>query len=253
MIKDILENIDSADLSKETQDIISEAFDKAVADKAEALAEEKMNETFDVKVAEKSLEIVDKVEAGYKTYLEESEDKINEEAVEFKTSLIETIDAYMKQYVDEMVSENSGDMEKDITIAKADAIISSFEKLGLEVKTEQMDENAQTRQAEVEKLEAKVNELVNENIKLKDDAIEAEKATIVETKSANLSEIQKEKLIKLAETFDNIKDVEEFEKKLDIVVESFETPAVAEVTKEEIKVVEESKENKDNNFISRFL
>jgi len=244
MIKDILENQDSAALSEEMKTSISEAFEKAV--------EAKLDETFEVKVSERALELVESKDAEYKKYLEESEAKMVEEATEFKTSLINTIDAYVEQFVSEMVSKSLTDMKDDITVAKSEAIVEAFEKLGLEVKTQEVDSKIDERNSSVEEIKAELNTIVNENIKLKGLILAMEKDAIVAEASVSLTDIQKEKLMKIAEAFGDIKDLEDFSKKVAIVVESFEkSTEPSEPAAKEEKIVESKVETK--TFNSRFL
>jgi len=244
MIKDILENQDSAALSEEMKTSISEAFEKAV--------EAKLDETFEVKVSERALELVESKDAEYKKYLEESEAKMVEEATEFKTSLINTIDAYVEQFVSEMVSKSLSDMKDDITVAKSEAIVEAFEKLGLEVKTQEVDSKIDERNSSVEEIKAELNTIVNENIKLKGLILAMEKDAIVAEASVSLTDIQKEKLMKIAEAFGDIKDLEDFSKKVAIVVESFEkSTEPSEPAAKEEKIVESKVETK--TFNSRFL
>lgn len=237
---------ENSELSAEVQTSILEAFDAAV--------QAKLDETFDVKVSEKALALVEAKDAEYQKYLEESEAKLAQDAAEFKSSLVETVDAYLEQYVSEMVTANITDMENDIAAAKAKAIVESFEKLGLNVNVvekaaqDTIDESVQVVAKELEELKAKFNDTMNENIALKNSIVELKKEEVLKEASEGLTEMQKEKLTKLVEAFAEDRDVESFSKKVSIVIESL-TSGVAEV-----KVIEESATPaKKSEFKSRFL
>lgn len=242
MITKILENLDSAELSSEMKTLIEEAFSTAV--------EEKLDEEFEVRVAAKALELVDAKDIEYKKYLEENEATYLEEAQSFKNSLVDTIDAYIEQYVNEMVQDSLDDMRSDIENARAKAIVEAFDKLGLEVKSEQVDENIQTRELKVNELEKEINTLINENIELKNSIIDMKKETIINEASSNLTEIQKEKFMKLVEAFKDVKDMEDFTKKVKIITSSITESVVSEPVVSE-PVIESAVETK--SFKSRFL
>lgn len=233
-MKDILDNLGTEVLSEDAKSSIVEAFDKAVA--------EKIDEAFDVKVAEKALELTEAKDAEYKALLAESEAKFVAEAKEFKDKLVDTIDAYVAQYVAEQVSESVEDMKNDIAVAKSKAIVEAFEKLGLSVKTEELDEGVAARDAKVEELKAELNKVINENIDLRMEILGAKKSAIVESAFAGLTEIQKDKATALVEALGDIRDVEEFSKKVELVVESVsEKPAPVASIEEHAKVVTEAK------------
>lgn len=242
MIKDVLENLDSEVLTDEIKSTLVEAFEKAV--------ETKLDETFDVKVAEKAMELVEAKEAEYNIIIEESEANHIAEAQEFKEMLINTIDTYLSEFVSEMVAENIDEMKNDIANAKASAIVEAFEKLGLEVKTEQVDENIQTRDAQVEELKAELNKVINENFELKAKMLSDSKEAIVETAISNLTEIQKEKAKTLVEALGDIVDVQEFAKKVEIVIESISEVATKVV---EEAIVESAPAVKTSLKMSKFL
>lgn len=243
MIKDVLENLDSEVLTDEMKSTISEAFEKAI--------EEKLDESFDVKVAEKAIELVEAKDAEYKIILEETEAKHIAEAQEFKETLVNTIDVYLSEFVSEMVAESIDEMKNDIAVAKSKAIIEAFEKLGLEIKTEQVDENIQERASEVEELKAELNKVINENIELKAGILAGKKEAIAESAFATLTEIQKDKAKALVEALGDIRDVEEFAKKVEIVVESV-SEAVAPQVIEEAKI-EEVAQVKSTFKMSKYL
>jgi hypothetical protein len=201
-----------------------------------------MDEAFDVKVAEKALELEEAIDAESKILLEESETKIVAEAQEFKEKLVDTIDAYVAQYVAEQVSEAKEEMKNDIAAAKAKAIVEAFEKLGLQVKTEELDEGVADRDAKLDHLKEELNKVINENIELRTEILAGKKAAITESAFAGLTEIQKDKATALVEALGDIRDIEEFGKKVELVVESVSEKVAPVVTIEEAtKVVTESK------------
>lgn len=238
---------ENSELSAEAKASIVEAFDSAV--------QAKLDETFEVRVSEKALELVEAKDAEYSKYLEEAEATHKKEADEFKNSVVESIDAYLEQYVSEKVSENLASMENDINQVKAKAIVETFEKLGLSVavteKTseEVVAEAVQAVSKELEDLKAKFNEVINENISLKNNIVETKKADLVKESAEKLTEIQKEKFLKLVETFGDSEDFDSFSKKVSIAVDSLSsvTTVNEEIKKEPLKQEPQAK-NK-----SRFL
>jgi hypothetical protein len=229
---------ENSELSAEAKASIVEAFDSAV--------QAKLDEIFDVKVSEKALELVEAKDAEYSKYLEEAEATHKKEADEFKNSVVESIDAYLEQYVSEMVSENLAGMENDINQVKAKAIVETFEKLGLTVditeKTseEVIAESVQVIAKELEDLKVKFNDAINENISLKNGIIESKKSELVKESAEKLTEIQKEKFLKLVETFGDSEDFDSFAKKVSIAVDSLST-ITEEIKKESPKTEETTK------------
>lgn len=229
---------ENSELSAEAKASIVEAFDSAV--------QAKLDEAFDVKVSEKALELVEAKDAEYSKYLEEAEATHKKEADEFKNSVVESIDAYLEQYVSEKVSENLAGMENDINQVKAKAIVETFEKLGLTVaiteKTseEVIAESVQVIAKELEDLKVKFNATINENISLKNSIVESKKSELVKESAEKLTEIQKEKFLKLVETFGDSEDLDSFAKKVSIAVDSLST-ITEEVKKEPLKTEETTK------------
>jgi len=237
---------ESSELSAEVKASIVEAFDAAV--------QAKIDEAFEAKVSEKTLELVESKEAEYHKYLEEVEAAHAIEAKEFKDSIVESLDAYLEQYVSEMINKNIDEMQSDIDAAKSVAIVEAFEKLGMNVviseKTSEsaLEEAKKELSAEIESLKEKANEVINENIELKASIVDMKKAQIVKESSEGLTELQKEKIEKLVEAFADDKDIESFIKKVAIVVESIKSSDV-DVKKEEIN----ENSGKDVKFKPKFL
>lgn len=237
---------ENSELSAEAKASIVEAFDSAV--------QAKLDETFEVRVSEKALELVEAKEAEYQKYLEEAEATHKKEAEEFKNSVVESIDAYLEQYVSEKVSENLAGMENDINQVKAKAIVETFEKLGLSVaiteKTseEVIAESVQAITKELEELKAKFNDAINENIALKNNMIENKKAELVKESAEKLTEIQKEKFLKLVETFGDSDDFDGFSKKVSIAVDSL-SAINEEIKKEPLKTLKPEETKSKSRFL----
>lgn len=226
LLEELLSNIDEGILNEDVKKSISDAFETAVSSK--------IDEAFEVKVAEKALELVEAKEVEYKKLIAENEEKTLAEANEFKETLLNTMDSYFKQFVDENVKDNIDSMQADIENVKAKAIVETFEKLGVEVKTEQIDENIKAREESLAEYKDKIDSLIKENEALKKSISDAEKKSICEKAIEGLSVLQQEKFTSLVEALGEISDMEVYNKKVALVVE-----AVSD-RKEESKVIVET-------------
>lgn len=241
MIKDIIDNLGSDVLTEEAKTSISEAFNEAV--------QAKLDETFDIKVAEKALELVEAKDVEYKQYMSEVEAKYVLEAQEYKTALLESIDTYLSELTKELVAKNINEMKNDISVVKADAILAAFAKLGLNVSISDGSEASATAIAESEKQvqehKTEIDRLITENKSTSAELLALKKSVICEKACVSMTEIQKTKFSSLVEAIGEISDIEEFGKKVSIIAES-----ISEL-KDEKQEISESKTVESNK--NRFL
>lgn len=235
---EVFNNIDSKIFeSSEVKTKLQEAFESAVNEKAEKIAQglfeakeeeyskaldemvqtvresieldqkEKFNEAVETKVKELSKEYAD-------TLKEEAEAKLSEQVTKIQEEVEKTLEIAIKEFVE----DNKATWENEVEVQKANSLKEEFtklaEKFGVEIMSQDLDEETK-----------KVNESLNK-------AIEREKALqeklnkiladkILDEASKSLTSVQKDKLNTLMEsvTFTNEKDYSDKIERFKAVIE----------------------------------
>lgn len=213
-MKQILENLD---LSEEVKAELSESFDKAVLVEAVKLAESK--------------------EEAYEAYM-------LDQMTEMKADLEDKLDAYLTRVVEEFVAENTFAIDESIKSEKYEAVLEGFNSMmiatGVTIAniTEAKVEAPEVETIVVDNSE-KVDALVKEILTLEAKNAELLKTGLIKESMENMTEMQKEKFLKLAKIVEfDAKNPVEFMNKLDTLAES--VSVVKAIVKEEAPIVTES-------------
>lgn len=210
-MKEILENLD---LSEEVKTELTESFDAAVLVEALKLAESK--------------------EAEYKEYVEA-------QLAESRSDLEAKLDEYLERVVEEFVSENEAKLEEAQSEKQYETILEGFNAVlvaaGVEIA--QIAEAKEVKDAELAESE-KVDALMEEVMELKATNAELLKTGLVKESMEGMTDVQKEKFMKLASVVEfDAKAPEAYITKLDTLAESVKGEKVAAKVKE--VVVESAK------------
>lgn len=204
------ELLESLDISSEIKGKLLESFDSAL----EAIKEEtenKLRSEIELKSAKFEAEMAEKIRI--------TEETAEQYISDYKAVIESTLESYMNIIAEEFISENKLQMEDMLESAKAKAIIESVqaglialdltvdeineskEKISKEVSTQEakLEESAQEQ---VKVLKEKIDELVNENISLKRKVEATLKVGLVKESVEGLTDLQKDKVMKLAEEFE---------------------------------------------------
>ena len=196
-----------------------------VSDDVKALiGDEKLTEEFKAKAAtifeaairskmkvEKS-----KMEAGYAK-------KLKEELDTTKTELVEKVDSYLNYVVEEWMKQNEIAVERGIKGEIAEDFISGLKKLFedhyINVPDEKYDV-LEDQASKIEELNKKLNEQIENNVKLNSEIGKLTRQDIVDAVSKDLPDTNKEKFNKLAEEIE-YSNADEFKKKVSTIKESY--------------------------------
>jgi len=208
-LKDIIsllgEDVATEDFTKALEKSFNETLDERVKDEVSKIVAEKI----DVEVAEKTAKIK-----------EELEEKNITEQTAYKEELVQDLTSYLEDFVKDFVKSKEENMNEELKVLKANAILESFSALGIEIKTINEDDRIQEREAEVKELKEKVDGLVNEKISLEKEVLSLSQGAIFEALSKDMTDVDKEKFRKLAESFISESDLETFKNKLELLKSS---------------------------------
>ena len=164
------------------------------------------------------------VNEAVKTKLVEKEQELEEqnaiELSEFKENLTNMMDNYSHYVADEFIKENKIAIQSEITVDMAKDLIESIlevvKSYGIEVEPEKLDEVAELEE-KINNSKSNNSKLFKENVDLKEQLFEYEKAIEVMKSVSDLTEVKKSQVIDLLEglEFDSIED---FKSKLDICI-----------------------------------
>jgi hypothetical protein len=217
---------------------VSEALDTLLQNES-SLTEDFKTEAatlFEATIAERSIEIQEKLEEKYNSDL-------NEEVETVRESLIERIDDYLSYVVESWMEENTQQVENTLRTEIAESFMTSLKDVFVEnyidVPEEKQDlvvELTTVSEETAEKLETAESEIAS----LQEKVQEFERASVISELSEDLSETESHKLESILEGVE-FGSKESFAKKASVVKDSiFEGK---EETKEEENLEEESSED----------
>ena len=188
----------------ETETDLEAELDEDFKRKAAVVFETAVNEKVDL--------VVEKIQADY-------EEKLNEE----KTAISEKINEYVDYAVKEWLEENALEIKYSLRTEVAENFISGMRKLFAENYIDIPEDDISvvdelTEQIDSFKEQVEESQTLAEN--LQKEVLEYKKASIVEEVSSELTQTQKIRLEKLAESVD-AKDTEEFQAKLSDLKEAY--------------------------------
>ena len=177
---------------------------------------EKASVIFEAAVNNKLAEEVERLEEEFETRLEEETQKGIDE-------LSEQIDTYLDYVVENWAEENKIAIENGIKTEMAESFMNGLYNLFVEHNVDVPEESENILDelaAQLEEVEDKLDEAVNENIELAKALEEHVKNDIFDEMSEGLTETQAEKLKRLAEGV-GFDDVDSFTEKLSIIKENY--------------------------------
>ena len=226
---------------------LSEEFKEKAATIFEAAVFAKVNEEVNSRV--------ESLEEQYKTQLEES-------ILETRTEMVQKVDDYLNYVVKEWMSENELAIEKGIRSEIVEDFMVGLKNLFVEHYIDIPDEKVDLVDdlfAKVEDLEESLNKEMEKNVNMQKDLKEYKKYESIATVCEDLTDVQVEKMQKLADSVD-FETEEDYTEKLQVIKENY-FPAKGSVqtegeetsddsqpevlTEEEAKEIEETAEMSD--------
>ena len=177
---------------------------------------EKATVIFEAAVTARIAEITEDLEEQYNTALEEEVKAISEE-------LGDKVNQYMDYVVEQWMAENQVAIEHSLKSEITENFISKlkglFEESYISIPEEKFDV-IEALEEQVNEVQARLDQVMEENMTLKSDLNESARAKILASVTEGLAATQAEKLVALAEgvEFDS---AESYRKKLEIVKENY--------------------------------
>jgi len=211
----------------------------------------------DVLISEKVLEekelMEEKFKGEYEAKKTELEESLRKEADEYKVELTESIDGYLDYAVKEFFVENKIAIENEYTVKAAKELVESLANV-LESNHFTVDvdhtKKEQALEEKIETLEEKCNRIIKENIELKGEITEQEKALKFTKLTEGLSKSKVDKVLALTEGM-AFKDTKDFERKVKICIEGLKEKVVTE-KEEEKEDLGEKKEIVTESAVSKY-
>lgn len=210
----LFESLDEKVFTPELKKSLSEKFDSAVEEKAKTQAIIMADE-----LAESKIDALDEKAQQYGEYLlKESQSKIDE----YKEELNEKITEYMDLVVQEFVSEARTALDESLKSEKADMLIEAFDSMlvasGVEFTTIMEAKNLNESSTSVDNSN-RVDSLVEEVLKLKEENTQLMKMGLVAELSEGLTLVQAERFARLSKLVE-FTNGKEYAAKLETVLES---------------------------------
>ncbi len=171
---------------------------------------------FEARVTDRVNQIQEEIESSYAKMLEEAVESI-------KADLTEKIDDYMNYVVDQWMAENEIAIESGLRAELAEDFINALKNVFVEHyidvpsdKVDVVDELA----TQVEELQSKLDEEIENNVKLNKALIEAVKNEVANEVCEGLTATQSEKVKSLAESVE-FSTEEEYREKLETIRENY--------------------------------
>jgi hypothetical protein len=201
--------------------------------------QEEFKAQIDVLISEKVLAEKEVMEEQFKEDYEakkvELEESLRKEADEYKSELTESIDGYLEYATKEFFAENKVAIQNEYTVKAATELVEALATV-LENNHFTVDvdhtKKEQALEEKISKVEAKYKSLVKENIDLKGEISEQEKALKFTKLTEGLSKAKVDKVLALTEGM-TFKDSKDFERKIKICIENLKEKTAVE--KDEVK------------------
>lgn len=187
---------------------------------------------------------------------EQYTEELAEEVGRIESNLVEKVDGYLNYVVEQWMEDNKIAVETGLRTEIAESFMSAlqgvFTEHYIEVpegKADLVDELA----TKVEELEEKLNDSIDDNIKLTESNKAMKRDAIIRESSTGLSEAQAEKLKSLVEGVD-FSDAETFEEKVETIKESYFKEAKSESLTEEAEAFgDETEEVQVSGHMAAYL
>lgn len=155
---------------------------------------------------------------------EEYAEALEEQMVTFTEEITTKLDSYLDYVVENWLEENQVAIESTIHSELTQDFIEGLKNLFAEHYINVPNEKVDVLEAMAEKLEileSKLDEVLEENNELRGALVEEAAKDIIEDISSGLALTQKDKFVKIAEGIEFDGDLENFEKKLIVIKESY--------------------------------
>jgi hypothetical protein len=180
---------------------------------------EKASNIFEAAVTLRAITEVARLEEEFATKLEESVEEIRED-------IQSKLDTYLDYVVESWMKENEVAIESTLRSEVMEDFIGGLKKLFTEHYIEVPDDKVdviESLTSKVTELEEKLNEVIVENVELKQDGLISKKSDLIESLTEGLTLSDSEKFVKLAEGLEFDGDLNKFESKLAVVKETYFT------------------------------
>jgi exonuclease VII large subunit len=195
----------------------------------------------------------EKVQEKLETLKEELEEKNENEIATFKESLVESIDSYIEYAADEYLKENKVAIESNSKVEAATKILENlketFKTAGLDIPADEV-EKVKELEEKIETTQDKLNESITESIESKKKVFELEKEIAFIKKTETIEESKISDIEDLLEGLE-FKDIEDYKKKIDIVISKVGLKKVNE-NKNEFENLDDD-DNDNDNSIDKYL
>lgn len=175
------------------------------------------------RVSQKLATLEEKMNEKFETDLQEAKDELLEKHENALNEMENRVDAYVSYAAAEWMKDNELAVESGLKLEMAENLITGIKNLLSENNIEFDETDApviENLENEIESLKSRLSDKIQENIELQ-DTIHLEKAkSIFESKVSDLSEDQKERVLKLIENIE-YRDEKTFSETLDTIVETF--------------------------------
>ena len=243
------ENEETQVLSEDELDELKKEYQIDVKSDVEALIQgEELSEEFKEKAAtifeaavfakvnEEVNQRVDALEEQYKTQLEES-------ILETREEMVKKVDDYLNYVVKEWMQENELAIEKGIRSEIVEDFMVGLKNLFVEHYIDIPEEKVDLVDdlfAKVEDLEESLNKEMEKNVDMQSELKEYKKFEAIANISEDLTDVQVEKMQKLADSVD-FESEEEYAEKLQVIKENY-FPAKGSVASEETSTNDDSQQ-----------
>jgi hypothetical protein len=234
---------------EEVQKKFKEDLDALVSSEA-TLSEsfrEKASVIFEAALASKIASEVNRLEEQY-------EEQLNEEIEQIESHLVEKVDSYLSYVVETWMKENELAVESGLRSEIAESFIASLQTVFAEhyLEVPQGKEDlVETLTSRVEELEESLNDIIGDNVSLKEQVSQMGREKLIRESSVGLSETQIEKLKTLTEGLE-FDSSDSFAKKVETIKESYFSSK--KVISEETQVSGEPEEQVEMSpMMSRYL
>jgi len=241
LLKALDESVFTPELTQKIQDLYESKINTIEADYEAKLQETEAKAT---EYAEMVKETYETKANQYAEYLNKSyETKVEQYTDYVKEELTKSMSDYLDVVVNEYVEENRIAIDESVQTAKLTALLEGFDSLlvtsGVSISQIAEAKKEGSDQSELASLKESVNKLIKENARLKSENSDIVKESILTKLSADMNLVQKDKFDKLSEMAVYTGNVEEYEAKLQTIVE---TVTSAKVEEKPSKTLNESKD-----------
>ena len=151
------------------------------------------------------------------------DEKFAEDVAEFQKQIVEKVDSYLNYVVENWMKENEVAIEQGLRTEIAEDFIQGlqvlFKEHYIEVPEEKYDVLGELEATALE-LQTQVDEVMNENVELKQQVVEMQRLAVIAEMSKDLADTEKSKLNKLLEGV-QFEDEQLFKDKVNVIKENY--------------------------------